>query len=238
MRAAFTTTVLVEPASVNRRRHARSLDETPPLATIAWALRRRGGFGVGRNRKADSVRGRVVFQTRKTRSAGASAFFQNGWNSPERSIIARRGLTWSPRRRQRRNRDGFRRSQDVRCSCDIQRRIAVTRSTACPTFDASATSNVGSASAADASGTLETRRPLDAPHAVSPVPPPDFPTSAPATPYPPPAVRNARKSRKNPQKNILTSAWADYFAVPASNATIPIRSSPHLRSPLFPPPAQ
>jgi hypothetical protein len=60
-----------------------------------------------------------------------------------------------PRRRQRRNRGGFRRRKDVRCFRDIQRRIDGTRSTANPTFEASATSNVGNASAADAIRTLD-----------------------------------------------------------------------------------
>jgi hypothetical protein len=75
-----------------------------------------------------------------------------------------------PRRRQRRNRGGFRRRQDVRCFHDIQRRIDGTRSTAGTTFAASATSNVGIASATDAIRTLETRRPPSCPPAIPPVP--------------------------------------------------------------------
>jgi hypothetical protein len=146
------------------------------------------------------------------RPAGRSSLArQADHRSPGRPIHRSSGrpiITRRPRRRQRRKRGGFRRRQDGRCSRDIQRRIGVSRSTACPTLDASATSNVGIASAADAIRTLETRCPPNAPPAVPLVPATGLPSlrSRPAKPAAcrPATHANSRKSLRlqqiRPQK--------------------------------------
>jgi hypothetical protein len=113
-----------------------------------------------------------VFPTGEHNGRSRSLVGGNVRESPAGRAAPRMPSNARPRRRQRRNRGDFRRRQDVRCFRDIQRRIVGTCSTAGPTLAASATSNVGNASPADAIRTLETRHPVRHPRAGAKLPEP------------------------------------------------------------------